>query len=171
MADHIAPSLKLWACQHEHRRLPACLTRRIPFPPHLSCAFPPHLIPIPQSTCTIMASQKEECGAAHPIGARHAGRDGLKLSVDAAMNADQARALLCGGADVLACTIRFSPEIAPRWRARRRVGLPGPHLHRHQDGARPGARWQRRNTHASLQRPCRRGTFSWAATTAATRKR
>ena len=81
-----------------------------------------------------------------------------------------ARTLLCGGADVLACTIRFSPEIAPRWRARRRVGLPGPHQHRHQDGARPGARWQRRNT-ASLQRPCRRGTFSWAATTAATRKR
>ena len=41
------------ACQHEHGRPPACLTRRIPFPPHLACSFPPHLIPIPPCTPTL----------------------------------------------------------------------------------------------------------------------
>ena len=49
-----------------------------------------------------MASQKEECGAARPTGARHAGSDGLKLSVDAAMNADSKRA-------------RFSAAALPTW--------------------------------------------------------
>ena len=34
------------------------------------------------------ASQKEEWGAARPTGARHAGSDGQKRSVGAAMNAD-----------------------------------------------------------------------------------
>ena len=39
--------------QHEHRRLPACLTCRIPFPPHLARSFPPHLVPIPPCAPTL----------------------------------------------------------------------------------------------------------------------
>ena len=39
--------------QHEHGRLPACLTCRIPFPPHLARSFPPHLIPLPPCTPTL----------------------------------------------------------------------------------------------------------------------
>ena len=42
-------------------------------------------------------------GAARPTGTRHAGRDGLKLSVDAAMNADPKRA-------------RVSAAAMPTWR-------------------------------------------------------
>ena len=41
------------ARNRKHRRLPTCLTRRIPFSPHLACAFPPHLIPLPPCTSTL----------------------------------------------------------------------------------------------------------------------
>ena len=47
------------ACEHEHRRLPACLPRRIPFSPHLACAFPSHLIPLPQCAPTLHALVRE----------------------------------------------------------------------------------------------------------------
>ena len=43
-----------------------------------------------------------DAGAERPTGARHAGRNGLKLSVDAAMNADFKRA-------------RFSAAAMPTW--------------------------------------------------------
>ena len=45
---------------------------------------------------------KRNAGAERPTGARHAGRNGLKLSVDAAMNADFKRA-------------RFSAAAMPTW--------------------------------------------------------
>ena len=45
---------------------------------------------------------RRDAGAARPTGARHAGRDGLKLSEDAAMNADSK-----GG--------RFSAAAVPTW--------------------------------------------------------
>ena len=41
------------ARNRKHRRLPTCLTRRIPCPPHLACSFPPHLIPLPPCTSTL----------------------------------------------------------------------------------------------------------------------
>ena len=39
------------AYEYEHRRMPACLPRRIPFPLHLACAFPSHLIPLLHTMC------------------------------------------------------------------------------------------------------------------------
>jgi hypothetical protein len=36
-----------------------CLPRCIPFSPHLACAFPPHLIPLPQCAPTLHAPVRE----------------------------------------------------------------------------------------------------------------
>ena len=50
----------------------------------------------------INGTRRRDAGAERPTGARHAGHDGLKLSVDAAMNADSKRA-------------RFSAAAMPTW--------------------------------------------------------
>jgi hypothetical protein len=101
-----------------------------------------------QAACR--AAAMEECGAARPTGARNAGSDGLKRSVGAAVNADTrpgARPRMPLAAAMLIPSPWSRPpiqDIAQPWRARRRVGLPGQHRHRHHDGARPGKRWKRR---------------------------